>query len=203
MEKIWFAEYRKTGIPETVELPAENTSLVDIFERNFQKFGSRDAFIFMDKALTFDELEEASRKFATYLQSLGLAKGSRVAVMMPNVLQYPVVALGVFRAGLVLVNSFWHLPSSLLMIPVTLGHRKPRRGGVLAYSFDKQRAETKDIQPDGGGLTTVKHLDNIGRWKMAACCWGQARNCCCAMPTSPCTRPRRTARTDSANSRRT
>ncbi|MFC6168689.1 AMP-binding protein [Acinetobacter terrestris] len=104
MEKIWFAEYQKTGIPETVELPPENTSLNDIFERNFQKFGSRDAFIFMDKVLTFNELEEASRKFATYLQSLGLAKGSRVAVMMPNVLQYPVVALGVFRAGLVLVN---------------------------------------------------------------------------------------------------
>lgn len=76
MEKIWFAEYRKTGIPETVELPAENTSLVDIFERNFQKFGSRDAFIFMDKVLSFSELEEASRKFATYLQSLGLAPGA-------------------------------------------------------------------------------------------------------------------------------
>ena len=104
MEKIWFAEYQKMGIPETVELPPENTSLVDVFERNFQKFGSRDAFIFMDKVLTFNELEEASRKFATYLQSLGLAKGSRVAVMMPNVLQYPIVALGVFRAGLVLVN---------------------------------------------------------------------------------------------------
>ncbi|TCB82052.1 AMP-binding protein [Acinetobacter sp. ANC 4173] len=104
MEKLWFAEYRKTGIPETVELPPENTSLVDVFERNFQKFGSRDAFIFMDKALTFSELDEASRKFAVYLQSLGLAKGSRVAVMMPNVLQYPVVALGVLRAGLVLVN---------------------------------------------------------------------------------------------------
>jgi long-chain acyl-CoA synthetase len=104
MEKIWFAEYQKTGIPETVELPAENTSLVDVFERNFQKFGSRDAFIFMDKVLSFNELEEASRKFATYLQSLGLAKGTRVAVMMPNVLQYPVVALGIFRAGLVLVN---------------------------------------------------------------------------------------------------
>ncbi len=104
MEKIWFAEYRKTGIPETVVLPSENTSLLDIFERNFQKFGSRDAFIFMDKTLSFDELELASRKFAAYLQSLGLAKGTRVAVMMPNVLQYPVVALGVFRAGLVLVN---------------------------------------------------------------------------------------------------
>lgn len=104
MEKIWFAEYQKTGIPETVELPSENTSLIDIIERNFQKFGSREAFIFMDKVLTFSELEVASRKFAAYLQSLGLAKGSRVAVMMPNVLQYPVVALGVFRAGLVLVN---------------------------------------------------------------------------------------------------
>ena len=100
MEKIWFTEYQKTGIPETVELPPENTSLIDIFERNFQKFGSRDAFIFMDKALSFSELEVASRKFAAYLQSLGLAKGSRVAVMMPNVLQYPIVALAVFRAGL-------------------------------------------------------------------------------------------------------
>ena len=104
MEKIWFAEYQKTGIPETVELPPENTSLIDIFERNFQKFGSRDAFIFMDKVMSFSELELASRKFAAYLQSLGLVKGSRVAVMMPNVLQYPVVALAVFRAGLVLVN---------------------------------------------------------------------------------------------------
>lgn len=104
MEKIWFAEYQKTGIPETVELPPENSSLNDIFERNFQKFGSRDAFIFMDKTMSFSELELASRKFASYLQSLGLAQGSRVAVMMPNVLQYPVVALGVFRAGLVLVN---------------------------------------------------------------------------------------------------
>ena len=104
MEKIWFAEYQKTGIPESVELPSENTSLVDILERNFQKFGSRNAFIFMDKVISFSELEVASRKFATYLQSLGLAKGSRVAVMMPNVLQYPVVALGVFRAGYILVN---------------------------------------------------------------------------------------------------
>ncbi len=104
MEKIWFAEYQKTGIPETVELPPENSSLLDVFERNFQKFGTRDAFIFMDKTLSFNELELASRKFAAYLQSLGLIKGTRVAVMMPNVLQYPVVALGVFRAGLVLVN---------------------------------------------------------------------------------------------------
>ena len=75
---------KKTGIPETVKLPAENTSLVDVFEQNFQKFGNRDAFIFMDKALSFQALDLASRQFAAYLQSLNLPKGSRVAVMMPQ-----------------------------------------------------------------------------------------------------------------------
>lgn len=104
MDKIWYTEYKKTGIPETVNLPAENTSLVDVFEQNFQKFGNRDAFIFMDKVIRFSDVDLASRQFAAYLQSLNLPKGSRVAVMMPNVLQYPIVAVAVLRAGLVLVN---------------------------------------------------------------------------------------------------
>lgn len=104
MDKIWYNEYKKTGIPEAVQLPAENTSLIDIFEQNFKKFGNRDAFIFMDKAISFSQVELASRQFAAYLQSLNLPKGSRVAVMMPNVLQYPIVAVAVLRAGLVLVN---------------------------------------------------------------------------------------------------
>ncbi|MHA3116702.1 long-chain fatty acid--CoA ligase [Acinetobacter sp. ANC 4635] len=104
MEKIWINEYKKTGIPEIVELPSENTSLIDIFERNFQKYASRDAFIFMDKTISYADVDRESKKFACYLQSLGLAKGSRVAVMMPNVFQYPIVSLGIFRAGLILVN---------------------------------------------------------------------------------------------------
>ena len=104
MEKIWFKEYEKTGIQDKITLPPEHTSLIDVLEQNFQKYGSRDAFVFMDKSITYSELEVASRKFACYLQSLGLEKGARVAVMMPNVLQYPVVSLGVLRAGCILVN---------------------------------------------------------------------------------------------------
>lgn len=104
MEKIWLDEYKKTGIAANIELPDENTSLIDIFESNFHKYGSRDALVFMDKTLSYSDVELASRKFACYLQSLGLAKGSRVAVMMPNVFQYPIVSLGILRAGMVLVN---------------------------------------------------------------------------------------------------
>lgn len=104
MEKIWFDEYKRTGIQNEIKLPPENTSLIDLFEESFQKFGSRDAFIFMDKKLTYTDLELESRKFACYLQSSGLKKGSRVAIMMPNVLQYPVASLGILRAGCILVN---------------------------------------------------------------------------------------------------
>lgn len=148
MEKIWFAEYHKNGIPETVELPAENTSLVDIFESNFQKFGSRDAFIFMDKALTFSELEEASRKFATYLQSLGLAKGSRVAVMMPNILQYPVVSLAVLRAGLVLVNV------NPLYTSRELEHQLNDSGAEVLVIVENFATVYQNII----GKTTIKHV---------------------------------------------
>ncbi|KAA8732149.1 AMP-binding protein [Acinetobacter qingfengensis] len=104
MDKVWLKTYEKYAIPKDISLPAENTSLIDVFEENFKKYGSREAFLFMDKVLTFAELETYSLKFAAYLQSLNLPKGSRVAVMMPNVFQYPIVALAVFRAGLVLVN---------------------------------------------------------------------------------------------------
>ncbi|AOA59688.1 AMP-binding protein [Acinetobacter larvae] len=148
MEKIWFAEYHKTGIPETVELPAENTSLLDIFERNFKKFSSRDAFIFMDKTLTFDELDIASRKFAAYLQSLGLAKGTRVAVMMPNVLQYPVVAVGVFRAGFVLVNV------NPLYTARELEHQLNDSGAEVLVIIENFAAVYQSII----GKTPVKHV---------------------------------------------
>ncbi len=148
MEKIWFEEYRKTGIPETVELPAENTSLLDVFENNFQKFASRDAFIFMDKALTFQQLEEESRKFATYLQGLGLPKGSRVAVMMPNILQYPIVALGVFRAGFILVNV------NPLYTARELEHQLNDAGAEVLVIIENFASVYQKIL----GQTTVKHV---------------------------------------------
>ncbi|MEC7119054.1 MAG: long-chain-fatty-acid--CoA ligase [Pseudomonadota bacterium] len=104
MEKVWLETYKSAGIPPEVVLPAEQTSMVDLFERNFQKYGARDAFVCMDKRMTFQQIDELSRQFAAYLQSLGLKAGARVAVMMPNVLQYPIAAVAILRAGYVLVN---------------------------------------------------------------------------------------------------
>jgi long-chain acyl-CoA synthetase len=101
--KPWFDAY-PAGTPHEIVMPASNTSLIDVFERNFQLFGQRDAFVCMDKRMTYNELDLKSRQFAAYLQSLGLKKGARVAVMMPNVLQYPIALLGIIRAGYVLVN---------------------------------------------------------------------------------------------------
>ena len=104
MEKQWSKTLEKYQIASEIQLPRQNTSLIDIFEQNFKKYSNRDAFLFMDKAMTFAELDQYSKQFAAYLQQLGLKKGSRVAVMMPNVFQYPIVALGTIRAGMVLVN---------------------------------------------------------------------------------------------------
>ena len=101
--KPWFDAY-PAGTPHEIVMPASNTSLIDVFERNFKLFGRRDAFVCMDKRITYKELDRKSRQFAAYLQSLGLKKGARVAVMMPNVLQYPVALLGIIRAGYILVN---------------------------------------------------------------------------------------------------
>jgi long-chain acyl-CoA synthetase len=103
MNKPWFDAY-PAGTPHEIVLPASNTSLVDVFERTFQQFGDRDAFVCMDKRITYKELDQKSRQFAAYLQSLGLKKGAKVAVMLPNVLQYPIALIGIIRAGYVLVN---------------------------------------------------------------------------------------------------
>ena len=102
MEKFWIKSY-PTGVPENVNL-AQYGSLVDLLEESFAKYKDDKAYILMDKALTYGQLDEASRAFAAYLQSLGLKKGDRVAIMMPNVLQYPVAVAGVLRAGMIAVN---------------------------------------------------------------------------------------------------
>ncbi|MFW2176725.1 MULTISPECIES: AMP-binding protein [unclassified Moraxella] len=103
-EKPWLATYEKYGIAYNIEYPAPNVSLMDIFERNFEKFGNQNAFACMGKHLTFRDVDTYSRQVAAYLQGLGLKKGDTVAVMMPNVLQYPVCMIGILRAGLTLVN---------------------------------------------------------------------------------------------------
>ncbi|WP_218690181.1 AMP-binding protein [Psychrobacter sp. BF1] len=103
-DRPWLAAYERYNIDATIDMPDDETSLLEVFERNFRRYGKKPAYICMGAAITFKELDLYSRQIASYLQSLGLDKGDKVAVMMPNILQYPVVALGIIRAGMVLVN---------------------------------------------------------------------------------------------------
>lgn len=102
MDKIWLKRY-PTGVPETID-PDRFNSLVDIFEQSIQQFGDKVAFINMDTEMTFNELDVLSRHFAAFLQQRGLKKGDAFAIMMPNLLQYPVALFGALRAGLTVVN---------------------------------------------------------------------------------------------------
>lgn len=103
MERIWLSHY-PPGIPAEVNVH-EFSSLRDVLLRSCQRFGDLPAYSNMGASMTYAELDRASRNFAAYLQkSLGLHKGDRVAIMMPNLLQYPVALFGILRAGLVVVN---------------------------------------------------------------------------------------------------
>ncbi|WP_224248521.1 long-chain fatty acid--CoA ligase [Hyalangium gracile] len=102
MEKVWLKHYPE-GVPSEID-PRQYRSLVHLLEEAFQKYSSRRAFVCMDKALTYGELDQLSRQLGAWLQSRGMAPQSRVALMMPNVLQYPVALAAVLRAGYVVVN---------------------------------------------------------------------------------------------------
>ncbi len=103
MEKIWLKHY-PDGIPAEVDLQAFK-SIGDLFDQSARSYGSRVAYINMDKSITYDELDRLSAAFGAYLQQvLKLPKGARVALMMPNTLQYPVCLFGALRAGYTVVN---------------------------------------------------------------------------------------------------
>jgi len=102
MDRIWLKHY-PPGVPAEID-PARYPSLVAVFADCFARFRDDRAFVCMDKALSYGEIDRLSRAFAAFLQSLGLARGDRVAVMLPNVLQYPVATIAILRAGFSVVN---------------------------------------------------------------------------------------------------
>ena len=103
LEKIWLARY-PADVPAEID-PDRYASLIELFEHAVARYADQPAFINMGEVMTFRRLEERSRAFAAYLQhQLKLKKGDRVALMMPNLLQYPIALFGVLRAGLVVVN---------------------------------------------------------------------------------------------------
>lgn len=103
MDKIWLNSY-PPGVPAEIDV-TEFSSLVDLFDKGVGRFAERTAYINMGKSLSYRELEVLSAQFAGYLQGeLKLAPGARVALMMPNCLQYPIAMFGVLRAGYTVVN---------------------------------------------------------------------------------------------------
>lgn len=102
MEKIWLKNYDPSVATEIN--PDRYSSVVDIFEQSVEKYASNVAFINMGHSITFAELDKSSKQFAAYLQDSGLKKGDPVAIMMPNVIQYPIALFGILRAGMVVVN---------------------------------------------------------------------------------------------------
>jgi len=102
MDKIWLQSY-PPGVPAEID-PDQYRSLVHLLEESFSKYADRKAYVCMDKFITYGELDAYSKRLAAWLQSRGLAPGARVAIMMPNVLQYPIALAAVLRAGYTVVN---------------------------------------------------------------------------------------------------
>ncbi len=102
MEKIWLKHYPK-GVPAEIDIN-EYASVRDVFEESVRKYASRKAYTCMGKSITFAELDALSAAFGAWLQANGCKKGARIALMMPNVLQYPICLFGILRAGCTVVN---------------------------------------------------------------------------------------------------
>ena len=102
MEKIWLHSYQQ-GVPAEISID-DVPSLVALFEKACTTYADKVAYISMGREMTYRELDEQSRAFAGWLQARGLARGDRVALMMPNMLQYPVALFGALRAGCVVVG---------------------------------------------------------------------------------------------------
>ena len=101
-DRIWLSSYPE-GVPSDIDA-SRYSSLVTLMQEGFSQFAERTAFSFMGKDLSYADLDTQSQAMAAYFQSLGLAKGDRIAIMMPNVPQYPIAVAAILRAGYVVVN---------------------------------------------------------------------------------------------------
>ena len=146
MEKIWLKSY-PPGVPADID-PDQYRSLVHLLEEAFQKYADRNAYVCMDKFLTYAELDTYSRQLGAWLQSRGLKKGARVALMMPNVLQYPVAIAAVLRAGYTVVNV------NPLYTPRELEHQLNDSGSEAIIVLENFAHTLEQVL----GKTAIKHV---------------------------------------------
>jgi len=158
-DKPWLKSYPR-------EVPAEVAvdtygSLVELLEEAFRTYADRDAAVCMDQRLSYRQLDEMSRALASYLQGLGLPKGARVAIMMPNVLQYMVAIAGILRAGCIVVNV------NPLYTPRELAHQLKDSGAEAIIVLENFAATLEEVIND----SPVRHVvlaslgDLLGWWR--------------------------------------
>jgi long-chain acyl-CoA synthetase len=146
MDKIWLKSY-PPGVPADID-PDQYGSLVQLLEESFRKYAANKAFVCMDTFLTYEELDTMSHRLAAWLQSRGLQKGARVAVMMPNVLQYPVALAAILRAGYTVVNV------NPLYTPRELEHQLKDSGSEAIIVLENFAHTVQQVL----GKTPVRHV---------------------------------------------
>ena len=139
MEKIWLKHY-PAGVPADVDA-AQYPSLVGLLEESFRKYADLPAYVFMGKTFTYAQIESASRALAAFLQAQGLDRGDRVAVMMPNVPQYPIVVAAILRAGYVVVNV------NPLYTPRELEHQLKDSGSKAIFIIENFATTLQQVLP--------------------------------------------------------
>jgi len=146
MEKPWLKSY-PAGVPAEID-HARYETVAHMLEESMQKHAARTAFVCMGKSITYGELDTASRKLGAWLQSRGMAPGSRVAIMMPNIMQYPVTVAAVLRAGYTVVNV------NPLYTPRELEHQLKDSGAEAIVIIENFATTLEKVI----GNTPVKHV---------------------------------------------
>ena len=140
MDKTWLKQY-PAGVPANIDVE-QYGSLVALLDESFKKYADRMAYKFMGKTISFAAVDDASRALAAYLQAQGLEKGDRVAVMMPNVPQYPVAVAAILRAGYVVVNV------NPLYTPRELEHQLKDSGAKLIIMVENFATTLQTVLPN-------------------------------------------------------
>ncbi|MBH1983838.1 MAG: long-chain-fatty-acid--CoA ligase [Burkholderiales bacterium] len=146
MDKIWLKSY-PDSVPAEIDC-TQYRSVTHLLEESFQKYADRNAFVCMDKFMTYRELDQLSRQMGAWLQSKGLQRGARVAIMLPNVLQYPVAMAAILRAGYTVVNV------NPLYTPRELQHQLIDSGSEAIIVLENFATTAEQVLPH----TQVKHV---------------------------------------------
>ena len=146
MDKFWLKSYQ-AGVPAEIDF-TQYRSLNQLLEEAFRKYADRKAYACMDKSITYGELDQMSQRMGAWLQSRGLKQGARVAIMMPNVMQYPVALAAVLRAGFVVVNV------NPLYTPRELQHQLTDSGAEAIIVLENFATTVEQVLPK----TKVKHV---------------------------------------------